>query len=36
MSWAEAEDFCQTMFGHLATDDSAGELRQVSFSKLHQ
>merc|ERR1712130_762559 len=28
MSWAEAEDFCQTMYGHLATDDSAGELRQ--------
>ena len=31
MSWAEAEDFCQTMYGHLATDDSAGELRQVIF-----
>ena len=27
MSWAEAEDFCQTVFGHLATDDSGGELR---------
>ena len=31
MSWAEAEDFCQTMYGHLATDDSAGELRQVKY-----
>ena len=32
MSWAEAEDFCQTMYGHLATDDSAGELRQVKYN----
>jgi len=28
MSWAEAEDFCQMVYGHLATDDSAEELRQ--------
>jgi len=28
MSWAEAEDFCQMVYGHLATDDSEEELRQ--------
>ena len=27
MSWAEAEDFCQMVYGHLATDDSDEELR---------
>jgi len=32
MSWAEAEDFCQMVYGHLATDDSAEELRQYLSS----
>lgn len=28
MSWVEAEDFCQMIYGHLATDDSAEYLRE--------
>ena len=33
MSWAEAEDYCQTVYGHLATDDSAGHLRTFVSSR---
>ena len=28
MSWVEAEDYCQLMYGHLATDDSQQYLRE--------
>ena len=33
MSWLEAEDFCQVIYGHLATDDSEEYLRE--FLKLN-
>ena len=33
MSWAEAEDFCQMVYGHLATDDSEKELRKFLGSE---
>ena len=28
MTWVEAEDYCQQMYGHLATDDSQQYLRE--------
>ena len=28
MTWLEAEDFCQLLYGHLATDDSEEYLRE--------
>ena len=33
MSWAEAEDFCQMVYGHLATDDSEEQLREFLGSE---
>ena len=34
MSWLEAEDHCQVLYGHLATDDSEEYLRE--FLKLNK